>query len=781
MISSLFQHPKKLFFSLLFLTIFALPATAFAAAPRISNYDPRVVGKDSKGIVLTITGNDFPDDIWVDFGGTRIEPDSKSSTEIKLTIPDDKTTTLGIITVVLNSGSTGIINPPLGVKIEDTSLISWKNYFKAVRYANPAIGVATYAGSYLFSSGSNLPADMLRESIQTVAYYAELLLTYVLGQITNNEQWSITRACVSSTPADQLPNCSSGYQTYAGAAFMQTWEVVRKWANMLIVVGMIAIALATIIRWPADWEAKKLLPTLLLVAVLINFSVVFVGLIIDVSNIIMKNMLLSASSTGSLRMVEMVQQSWNTFKLSSMNVPQYFSISVVFSILYFLIAVVMIWFSVIFIERYVWLAILFIFSPIVFVAYIFPKTRSFFNSWRDKLIKWSFIGLGAAFMMRLSIDVLNAFSNYTDHSGLASGGGPGSFINLIFKLLIVALFMLTSLKMIAKSDGLAKVVMAGITAAVAAFITGGTSLLGTAAGGAAKMAGNSKIGSPIKDKFNDLRNSSRDRIARMREYVGLDKQGSAEQKRQEVRNKQLSSYDSVVKAAKDEDVAYRAVNANSSAERAAYAKELASRKKTHLIKEHITKDSQMQDLLINAHDYRVDTSEYIKADFRNAPRNLENVRKEKINLVGKDSTQKDAQGNFIKFTENDITDTNSALYQEMHDKAELKVKASAAKKMSAEHIEKFKTDDLADLELIVDNIGPKRLKEGMKNMGYDELKQYEKLSAKLLAEQNVLQQEGIKIQNLAQPTQAQKDRYDEIVAQIMKKQGLIDTINSSLK
>ena len=64
------------------------------------------------------------------------------------------------------------------------------------------------------------------------------------------------------------------------------WGVVRDFTNMLLIMGLVIIGLATIIGYK-DYEAKKTLPLLIGVAVLINFTPLICGIIIDAANIVM--------------------------------------------------------------------------------------------------------------------------------------------------------------------------------------------------------------------------------------------------------------------------------------------------------------------------------------------------------------------------------------------------------------------------------------------------------------------------------------------------------------
>ncbi len=65
------------------------------------------------------------------------------------------------------------------------------------------------------------------------------------------------------------------------------WVLVRDLTNMFFIVILLVSAFATIIGYPADFHYSKVLPKLLLMAVLINFSKTLIGLLIDFSQVIM--------------------------------------------------------------------------------------------------------------------------------------------------------------------------------------------------------------------------------------------------------------------------------------------------------------------------------------------------------------------------------------------------------------------------------------------------------------------------------------------------------------
>ncbi len=79
----------------------------------------------------------------------------------------------------------------------------------------------------------------------------------------------------------------ASYNNFVNAAAVVTgWPLVRDVVNMFFIVVLLVIAFGTIIGYK-EFDYKKYVPRLLLMAVLINFSKTLVGLLIDFSQVIM--------------------------------------------------------------------------------------------------------------------------------------------------------------------------------------------------------------------------------------------------------------------------------------------------------------------------------------------------------------------------------------------------------------------------------------------------------------------------------------------------------------
>jgi hypothetical protein len=192
-------------------------------------------------------------------------------------------------------------------------------------------------------------------------------------------------------------------------------SITKNFANMGFIIFLVAIALATALRIE-EYKAKKTLITLILIALLVNFSPVLCGFIIDASNIVMDFFLNHV--TGLLGFYNFVmgaaQALWNLIVTSGFNL--WANISAAMQILIMIVfnffaGFIFILFSALFIMRYIMLWILVILSPIAFVSYILPITRRgrsllSWRTWWEQLIAWSIIGIIAAFFLYLGFTMI---------------------------------------------------------------------------------------------------------------------------------------------------------------------------------------------------------------------------------------------------------------------------------------------------------------------------------------------------------------------------------------
>ncbi len=209
------------------------------------------------------------------------------------------------------------------------------------------------------------------------------------------------------------------------------WHFTSGIANMLIVLILMVIALSFILK-RETFEIKKTLPKLLMVALLINFSLVFVGALVDISNIIF-NTILAGNQGLPFQVIDILGvgmwgilnslMGWIVLLVVAFAIPFVSS----FAQLGFVIGVVsvaflpniLIWlfqifssfstsilfltYAFLFGARIFIIQILAIVSPLAFLCFILPQTEKYWDEWLNHLIQWLFLGISLFFFLVIGL------------------------------------------------------------------------------------------------------------------------------------------------------------------------------------------------------------------------------------------------------------------------------------------------------------------------------------------------------------------------------------------
>lgn len=220
------------------------------------------------------------------------------------------------------------------------------------------------------------------------------------------------------------------------------WTVVRDFTNLLFILVIVAIGIATALRI-REYEVKKTLPRLILIAILINFTPTICGVIIDASNILM-NFFFTAGTAGYSSMLNFVQAAGNILANAGRNVLHnwtnffngVFFFQILFVIAFNLIAsFILLFFAVLLILRHIALWILVILAPLGFFSYILPATRRIWHMWWHQFIQWCFVGVGGAFFIYLAQLLMQRGSDYLGNPGAVFAGGQVTLSNQITVIL----------------------------------------------------------------------------------------------------------------------------------------------------------------------------------------------------------------------------------------------------------------------------------------------------------------------------------------------------------
>lgn len=186
------------------------------------------------------------------------------------------------------------------------------------------------------------------------------------------------------------------------------WKMIRSLANAALIIGLVIIAI-NIILGKEEEQAKKTLVNFVIVALLINFTPLICGFIIDGANILAKGFIGDGISNSSIPI-----NSANT-----KNITEAIIVCFLFLIFAVISFVVYILYTVLFAARAIILWILIIFSPIALATKVFPKSnavRKFFPSilywddWYEMFLQWTILIIPAGIFIKLSNKSMEAIA-----------------------------------------------------------------------------------------------------------------------------------------------------------------------------------------------------------------------------------------------------------------------------------------------------------------------------------------------------------------------------------
>lgn len=330
---------------------------------------------------------------------------------------------------------------------------------------------------------------------------------------------------------------------------IKTWGVVRDIVNMFFIFAMLLIAFSTILRYQ-QYEVKKLLPKLVLYAVLVNFSLTICGLFIDLAQVFTLTFV-NAFADGAINNFATVTQLFNYSNLSTSDVQiSTFTVIGGYMLAFVLLLVTLVTIGAMFLillVRIAYLWILSILSPFAFVLPIIPGGQSYATQWWTMFSKQVITGPLLAFFIWLSLSILTQTGNIGNEilnkslseatgamktatvTGLPElvPGVPTSQADFLINYVIAIAMMFIGLMLTSQMGGAAgkiagaassKMQSYGTTAAkwtgrrvgvwgAVGAMTGGLGLMGGAIGGAAAGMGARTAGGWMLRNIPGLRNS----------------------------------------------------------------------------------------------------------------------------------------------------------------------------------------------------------------------------------------------------------------------------------
>jgi hypothetical protein len=353
-------------------------------------------------------------------------------------------------------------------------------------------------------------------------------------------------------PFGALWGASSANGGFVNVSAVQTgWKLVRDVCNMFFSLILVIIALATVLKIEA-YSWKQMLPKLVLMAVLINFSKTICGIFTDMATVAMATFGGSFGGTFAQGLVGAFGlTSFGAFGGdASVGESSFSAVMLAYiaaAIMTMIFFVVMLSFTVVLLFRIVMLWFLIVLSPIAYITRILPQTKKYSSQWWEMFGRYVVVGPLVTFFLWLSLTM--AFGTEAIGAGSSSGGNPvgvgfstasslssvpgvptapsgaaqATSPNVLANFLIATMLLMASLKLIhqmaAEAGALTGAVEKGAWGAGAALMTmPGMAMQSFGAGwGSKEGSGFSKALYGLTHRERDMKNEKGEKL-----YMGKD-------------------------------------------------------------------------------------------------------------------------------------------------------------------------------------------------------------------------------------------------------------------
>jgi hypothetical protein len=205
-----------------------------------------------------------------------------------------------------------------------------------------------------------------------------------------------------------LTNIAQYNQFISEPPITNAWMIVRDLCNMFFILILLIIAFGTILRIES-YNAKKLLPKLLIMAVLINFSKTIFGLVIDFSQVIMLTFVNAWGPNSGFVVLTKMKEFFSTDAVGILTGDKEFNLletiaGMILGILFMIISgIVLVVLLATLVMRIVMIWIYIILSPFVFLGAAFTPMQKFTSKIWEDFIKQVIGGPVLAFFIWLSL------------------------------------------------------------------------------------------------------------------------------------------------------------------------------------------------------------------------------------------------------------------------------------------------------------------------------------------------------------------------------------------
>ena len=264
---------------------------------------------------------------------------------------------------------------------------------------------------------------------------------FILGLASQILTWSITAGGIDQTGRES-------------PAVTEGWNLTRGLANSALIIGLVIIAI-NIILGKEEEQAKKTLINFVIIALLINFTPLICGFLIEGANIIARGFVGEGiTNEMSNQLLNGLASVKNGNLLETLILVLFL---LVFSIISFVVHIL---YSLLFLARTVILWILIIVSPIALATKVFPKSNAvkkffpsilYWDDWYEMFLQWVIIVVPAAIFIHLSNIVIRA-SIVTEP--IKESESLGNYLmNMGFSLMLPLIFLIVGFMVTISSGG----------------------------------------------------------------------------------------------------------------------------------------------------------------------------------------------------------------------------------------------------------------------------------------------------------------------------------------
>lgn len=215
----------------------------------------------------------------------------------------------------------------------------------------------------------------------------------------------------------------AGYNHFIkSAAVSNGWVIARDVANMFFIVILLVIAFATILQIE-QYNYKKWLPKLILMAILINFSKTICGILIDIAQVIMLtfvNAFIGITAGNLTTMLgikdwQSLQTAPNQQAVSGWEAASVYILAVIYVIIALIVIAAMVGMLVM---RIIMIWVYVVLSPFAYLLAAFPGGQKYASQWWGDFTKNLIIGPVLAFFIWLSFASLVDLNSNSNFDGI---------------------------------------------------------------------------------------------------------------------------------------------------------------------------------------------------------------------------------------------------------------------------------------------------------------------------------------------------------------------------